>query len=164
MAGDHPHPGGQYSAGLRHCAEDIRRISMKHFGTSTAKEGHRLSRGLLSCWICDWKLGFAYICRKPPISTMHTALSRRLPAQCLRRCFSTSAPRLEIRDVGALSQRLIPKYRGSYIRPENYLLMLNFERLSRKSRGASFFTMASTAAECSSGAEGLCTSSYRLTG
>lgn len=46
---------------------------------------------------------------------MQSAPSRRLSAQFLRRGFSTSAARLEIRDVGALSQRLIPKYRGRLI-------------------------------------------------
>lgn len=48
------------------------------------------------------------------MSIMQCAPSRRFPGQLLRRCFSSSAPRLEIRDIGALSQRLIPKYQGSY--------------------------------------------------
>lgn len=37
---------------------------------------------------------------------------RKFPGLFLRRCFSSSAPRHEIRDIGALSQRLIPKYQG----------------------------------------------------
>jgi NADH kinase len=46
---------------------------------------------------------------------MQSASSRRFSGQFLRRCFSSSARRLEIRDVKALSQRLIPKYRGQYL-------------------------------------------------
>ncbi|KAJ5464967.1 NADH kinase pos5 [Penicillium daleae] len=42
---------------------------------------------------------------------MQCASSHRIPGQFLRRCFSSSAPRREIRDVSALPQRLIPKYR-----------------------------------------------------
>ncbi|KAJ5765604.1 hypothetical protein N7520_005163 [Penicillium odoratum] len=38
---------------------------------------------------------------------------RKNPGLFLRRCFSSSAPRHEIRDVRALSQRLIPKYQES---------------------------------------------------
>ncbi|KAJ6010481.1 hypothetical protein N7451_001893 [Penicillium sp. IBT 35674x] len=38
---------------------------------------------------------------------------RKFPGLFLRRCFSSSAPRHEIRDIGALSQRLIPKYQES---------------------------------------------------
>ncbi|KAJ5095110.1 ATP-NAD kinase PpnK-type alpha/beta [Penicillium argentinense] len=37
----------------------------------------------------------------------------RLPGRFLRRCFSSSAPCHEIRDIAGLSQRLIPKYQES---------------------------------------------------
>ena len=44
---------------------------------------------------------------------------RRSSSLFLRRCFSSSAARREIRDVGSLPRRLIPKYQGmkEYLRP-----------------------------------------------
>jgi hypothetical protein len=52
------------------------------------------------------------------MSVLQCAPCRRFSGQFLRRRFSSSATRLEIRDVGALSQRLIPRYQGLYLRLE----------------------------------------------
>lgn len=100
----------------------------------------------------------------PTISIMQCAPSRRFSGQFLRRCFSSSARRLEIRDVSALSQRLVPKYRGQFLLPRDMIPDANLFFLTRNPRrAASFSTMAGTAAEHSSGAERLRSSSNRLT-
>ncbi|KAJ5151357.1 NADH kinase pos5 [Penicillium canariense] len=45
---------------------------------------------------------------------MQCLLPRGIPGQFQRRCFSSSVPRHEIRDVSALPQRLIPKYQENH--------------------------------------------------
>jgi hypothetical protein len=50
---------------------------------------------------------------------MLCAIPRRFPGRFLR-CFSSSAARLEIRDVAALAQRLIPKYQGAALAQERW--------------------------------------------
>lgn len=44
---------------------------------------------------------------------MRGVIRRTLPGHFLRRGFSSSAIRHEIRDVAALPRRLIPKYQGA---------------------------------------------------
>jgi hypothetical protein len=53
----------------------------------------------------------------PVLQPMQCAIRRRFPGRFLR-CFSSSAPRHEIRDVAALAQRLIPKYQGAALAHE----------------------------------------------
>ena len=95
---------------------------------------------------------------------MLCAILRRSPRLTFRH-FSTSQPRHEIKDIGSLSQRLIPKYQGvawSRVGPVLLLIrkLMHFLRILR--RGAPVSPVASTAAKYLPSAQRLCPGGYRF--